>query len=63
MEWRVYGMESVWNGECMEWRAYGIESVWNGECMECTLTVHLDIAAQFPRHIVIWNAAEKKKKN
>jgi hypothetical protein len=29
--------------------------------VECTLTIHLDIAAQFPQLILIRNAAKKKK--
>jgi hypothetical protein len=30
-----------------------------GECVECTLTGHLNVAAQVPQHIVTWNALKK----
>ena len=33
MGWVVYGVGSVWGGECMGWGVYGVGSVWGGECM------------------------------
>ena len=33
MRWGVYGVGSVWGGECMRWGVYEVGSVWGEECM------------------------------
>ena len=30
MGWGVYGVGSVWGGECMRWGVYEVGSVWGG---------------------------------